>query len=200
MHIIVDSILDTYSRPGIYFYFTCHKKFCLSRTRCVCYVTLSLTPRGLNLCQIVMWNYFVNMIMYMYKTFCSARLENELASGCLPRFCWELYTACYQFVQNKNYVSYVLCINSRTIFPRSSNWPCTLKNPCYGGWKISVGRLLLINLLAYKIWRTRQKWASNYWYCICRITSTVYGTLRWYWHLYDNMTTYRIFFIGHKNV
>ncbi len=39
------------------------------------------------------------------------------------------------------------CVNSWKIFPRSCNWACTLKNPCCGGWKISVGRLLLINLL-----------------------------------------------------
>ncbi len=38
-------------------------------------------------------------------------------------------------------------VNSWKIFPRSCNWACTLKNPCCGGWKISVGRLLLINLL-----------------------------------------------------
>jgi len=113
---------------------------------CLLHHTL-LTPRGLNLCQIVMWNYIVNMIMYMYKTGCSARLENDIASGWFPRFCSELCIACCQFVQNKNYVSYVLRINSRTIFPRSCNWPCTLKNPCVGGWKISVGRMLLINLL-----------------------------------------------------
>ncbi len=39
------------------------------------------------------------------------------------------------------------CVNSWKIFPRSCNWTCTLKNPCCGGWKISVWRLLLINLL-----------------------------------------------------
>ncbi len=38
-------------------------------------------------------------------------------------------------------------VNSWKIFPRSCNWACTLMNPCCGGWKISVGRLLLINLL-----------------------------------------------------
>jgi hypothetical protein len=38
-------------------------------------------------------------------------------------------------------------MNSWKIFPRSCKWACTLKNPCCGGWKISVGRLLLINLL-----------------------------------------------------
>ncbi len=37
-------------------------------------------------------------------------------------------------------------VNSWKIFPRSCNWACTLRNPCCGGWKISVGRLLLINL------------------------------------------------------
>ncbi len=134
-------LLPTQSQGSIFppLYCTCLQKFCLWRTRCVCYLTLSLTPRGLNLCQIVMWNYIVNMIMYMYKTGCSARLENDRASGCFPRFCGELCTACCQFGQNKNYVSYVLCINSQTIFPRSCNWPCTLKNPCCGGWKITVG-------------------------------------------------------------
>ncbi len=39
-------------------------------------------------------------------------------------------------------------VNSWKIFPRSCNWACTLRNPCCGGWKISVGRLLLTNLLA----------------------------------------------------
>ncbi len=120
--IIVVSILErTYSMPGIYFFhpFTCLQKLCLWRTRCVCYVTLSLTPRGLNLCHIVMWNYIVNMIMYMYKTGCSAWLEKDIAIGCFQRFYCELCTACCQFVQNKIYVSYVLCINSRKIFPRS---------------------------------------------------------------------------------
>jgi hypothetical protein len=44
--------------------------------------------------------------------------------------------------------------NSRKIFPRSCNWACTLRNPCCGGWKISVGRLLLINLLGWdRRWR-----------------------------------------------
>ncbi len=38
-------------------------------------------------------------------------------------------------------------VNSWKIFPRSCNWACTLKNPSCGGWKISVGRLLLNNLL-----------------------------------------------------
>jgi hypothetical protein len=54
---IVDSILCTFSIPGIDFSPFIHlQKFCLWRTlsaRCVCYVTLSLTPRGLNLWQIV---------------------------------------------------------------------------------------------------------------------------------------------------
>jgi hypothetical protein len=57
------------------------------------------------------------MIMYMYKTGCSARLENDIPSGWFPRFCSELCIAWCQFVQNKNYVFYVLRINSRTIFP-----------------------------------------------------------------------------------
>ncbi len=37
--------------------------------------------------------------------------------------------------------------NCRKIFPRNCNWTCTLKNPCCGGRTISIGRLLLNNLL-----------------------------------------------------
>ncbi len=53
-----------------------------------------------------------------------------------------LYSRTTSFVHVPNHVN-----TSRTIFPRSRNYACTLKNPCCGGWKIFGGRLLLNNLL-----------------------------------------------------
>ncbi len=42
-------------------------------------------------------------------------------------------------------------VNSWKIFPRTCNCACTLKNPRCGGWKISLGRLLL-NILLGQHW------------------------------------------------
>ncbi len=75
----------------------------------------------------------------------------------------------------KIYVSYVLCINSRKIFPRSCKWPCTLKNTCCGGWKISWGRLLLNILLGLR-WRFLRSFKSS---------SLPYTNINFYWLLWD---------------
>ncbi len=108
--------------------------------RCFCYVTLSLIPSGLNLCQIVKKVHMTYETLIFIPNIDSS--TSHLYSKC------KIITLTWLGVRIRCGVRWG--VNSRKFFPRSCNWECTLKNPCCGGWKISGGRLLP-NILLVKI-------------------------------------------------
>ena len=113
------------------------------------------------------------MIRYMYKIGYSAGewySQYLVTYDFAPDPCWISFYMMQILLYFLLVYSMSWGVNSWKIFPRSCNWACTLRNPCCGGWKISVGRLLLNNLLV----RNSGSWTCQ-WPCYMLIGGIYIG-------------------------